>query len=452
MLIRRLVQEFLDMYGTGALKPLERTVSATEEVRSTLQHLQHPVLNGDISVGTSQSVRLRPDASYLLVGGVGGLGRCLATWLVERGARHITFLSRSAGVSEQSKDVIRELECMGCSVVAVAGDVSNAADVFSAVRASKTPIAGVLQLAMVLEDSNLFQMTWEGWMAATKPKINGTWNLHRALEGQPLDFFWMSSSLFSAVEHPGQGNYGAANTFMEAFCQYRWSLGLPASVLNICAIDGVGFVAENPRARRKAKSQGVYFLGESEFLDFVELSIQCSAPAGSLHDGPLTAWSNPGQVLMGLRSDSPLDDPANRTNWRRDRRMGLYHNVRANSTAVAPQLDPLRAFLDMLADASNEEEVLTDPSVTQMLAMETGRKIHDLMLKPGELVDISVSLAQLGLDSLVATELRRWLQQAVGLSVSVLEIMRLESLAQLGTLIAVKLRGKQAETRSRNKV
>jgi len=97
-------------------------------------------------------------------------------------------------------------------------------------------------------------MEWSAWQAASRPpKMDSTWNLHEACMGQSLDFFWLASSLVTVVDQPGQGNYNAANTFLEAFCQYRHSQVLPASVLNICPIDGVGFVAENPIARRNMK-------------------------------------------------------------------------------------------------------------------------------------------------------------------------------------------------------
>jgi len=85
----------------------------------------------------------------LLSGGIGGLGRALATWMVERGARHLIFLSRSAGVSEESKSLSDELESMGCSITMVKGGVDNIEDVKKAIEASFRPIKGVFQLAMV---------------------------------------------------------------------------------------------------------------------------------------------------------------------------------------------------------------------------------------------------------------------------------------------------------------
>lgn len=101
-------------------------------------------------------------------------------------------------------------------------------------------------------------MNWEDWKDAIEPKVNGTWNLHQALHGQPLDYFWLASSAVTFADQPGQGNYKSGCIFTESFCQYRHSLGLPASVLSICGIEDVGYLAENPSALRSIKLQGLH--------------------------------------------------------------------------------------------------------------------------------------------------------------------------------------------------
>ena len=97
-----------------------------------------------------QELVLRPEASYLLVGGLGGLGRAISTWMVEHGARNIIYLSRSAGESEQDKAFFRELETQGCSVQAFPGSVISLHDVQSVVAKAAAPIAGVMHMPMVL--------------------------------------------------------------------------------------------------------------------------------------------------------------------------------------------------------------------------------------------------------------------------------------------------------------
>jgi aryl carrier-like protein len=288
----------------------------------------------------------------------------------------------------------------------------------------------------------MVDMTWQEWDQVTKPKVNGAWNLHHALEDQPLDFFWLASSVITAVDQPGQGNYSASNTFLEAFCQYRLGLGLPTAVLGICPIKGVGFVAESAVAQRNTKAQGIYSLGESEYLGYVELSILAAmskSPSASVPSIlPPVAWKNDGQIVMGLRSELDLEDPNNRTNWRRDRRMGSYHNIRnKGSDENASDSNGLKLFLTRI---SEDVAALGEAGSVEFLAVEVGRKVYDFMLKPGEEdIDISLSLAQIGLDSLMATELRRWFRQVLGLQVSVLEIMGSGSLRQLAETVSASL-------------
>ncbi len=295
-------------------------------------------------------------------------------------------------------------------------------------------------------------MKWSQWNGTLGPKVRGTWNLHEALADQPLDFFWMASTLVTVVNEPGQSNYSAGCGFLEAFCQYRHSLGLPATVLNICPVDGVGFVAESPQARWSMKAQGLYVLGEHEFLDFVQLNLlQAEERTFEGEDAILTRpWESRGQVIMGLRSGSDLHlgDPNNRTSWRRDRRVGLYHNLRSERSdkGTVPETNPLALFLDGILNGGTDQDsrvaMLNEADNLAFLAREIGRKVYELILKPvekEEAIDTRLTLAQIGMDSLMAIELRRWLRRGVGVAVSVLEIMGSGSLLELGGLVANKL-------------
>ncbi|KAH8650845.1 hypothetical protein BGZ60DRAFT_534031 [Tricladium varicosporioides] len=460
LMVQDILQRTLDLCEQGLLKPIQPvTQFAAADVKRAFRNFQAgdhigkfivkfptdaSLLQSSLNI---QPIQFRPDAAYLLVSGLRGLGKSLATWMIERGARNLLFLSRSAGLSEESKAIVEELESMGSSITMIRGSVDDIEDVERAVAASKKPIKGVFQLAMIQRDGPFIDMKWVDWITVNKPKVKGTWNLHQTLLGHTLDFFWMASSIVTVIGQAGQGNYKAANTFMEAFSQYRHSLGLPASVLGICPIDNAGFFTQNPWAVRVSKSQGQYFLGEKEFLDYVEASLLNSSPQGFDDDsqptvsspGLMPPWKATGHIVMGLRSELHLDDPKNTTNWRRDCRMGMYHNIPIEEARdITAESTCLKQFLESLV-GDDARKILADETSIDFLALETGQKIYDFLLKPDTEVNIEHDLSQIGLDSLTAIELRRWFRQAFGLQVSVLEIMRSGSLRQLGGVLAGKL-------------
>lgn len=291
-------------------------------------------------------------------------------------------------------------------------------------------------------------MPHEDWCAAIEPKVNGAWNLHNALEGQKLDFFISTSSgVTTFADHSGQSNYSAANCFLEAFTIFRRSQGLPATVLNICPVDDVGFIADNNVARKKLRSQGLYFLTEKEFMDYMELLILNQLPDDidcSKSGDNLAPWCANGNVVMGLRSEVPLDDPKCSTEWRRDCRMATYHNLRDSSSAGEGGSGSSNALKTFLASASNNPELLHGDEAVGYLAQEIGLKIFAFMMRDESEVDVSLSLAQIGMDSLMAIELRRWWKQTFALEISTLEIMGSGTLRQLGGVAAEGLKKKFA--------
>ena len=130
------------------------------------------------------------------------------------------------------------------------------------------------------QDSNFIDMESEVWRTAVLPKVQGTWNLHNALTKQeePLDFFFLFSSVSGTAGQIGQANYAAGNTFMDAFVQYRHSLGLPASTLDIGIMEDVGFLAREKHLLDALKATSLHTLHEQDLLDSLELMIARSYP------------------------------------------------------------------------------------------------------------------------------------------------------------------------------
>ncbi|MCJ1307874.1 hypothetical protein MMC25_001522 [Agyrium rufum] len=441
--MKEILESCLDLYRDGHIQPI-RPISIFDacNVEDAFRHLQRGNHIGKVVIraptdtaSTISPQRERPiqfdaEATYLLVGGFGGLGKAVAVWMVQHGAQHLTFLSRRVRLTDADKATLNELHSLGCMTHVATGDVSDLDDVKKITLSSERHIKGIIHLAMVLRDGSITEMTHEDWLAVNAPKVDGAWNLHNAFADQAkLDFFLLASSVTTVINQPGQGNYMAANTFLEAFCQYRHSLGLPASVLNISALHDIGFVAENPVAKKKLELQGFCFLGEREFLDCVKLSILGPSPRMTADNPANCGWKNVNQLVMGLRSEIPLDHPNNRTKWRHDPRMRVYHTVETAEPNLIED-DTLVSFLSQ----NHSSQLLDSKANAEFVACEIGKKVFDLMLKPDAEVDISQSLTQMGLDSLMAVEMRLWWLQVFGFQISILEMLASGTLESLGRL------------------
>ena len=385
-----------------------------------------------IAVEQRKPLKLDDGASFLLVGGLGGLGRAVSTWMVEHGARHLTYLSRSAGSGPNEASFILELNSMGCEVQTVQGSVSKLEDVVSAIKRVARPLRGILQMSMVLRDENFLNMTLDQWNAATQPKIQGTWNLHNASvsENLQLDFFVLFSSLSGTIGQPGQANYASGNTFQDAFVQYRTNLGLPTSAIDIGAVADVGYIAENPQLLQKMAASGFQALKEQEVLDGIEVAMTRQGVIGNRCGGHLSHYHDPNTFVLGLGSSVPLDSPKNRAIWRKDRRMAIYHNT--TGSGKVDDGTSSASLKSYIASTTADPSILKTGEAASFFAREIGKRLFTLLLKPEEELDVSLSLVSLGMDSLVGIELRSWWKQAFGYDIGVLEMLGMGTLEALG--------------------
>ncbi|KAF7551441.1 hypothetical protein G7Z17_g5025 [Cylindrodendrum hubeiense] len=381
---------------------------------------------------------LSSSSTYLMIGGLGGLGKAVTTWMVENGATSFVFLSRSAGTSDSDKEFLQELESQNCKVFAIAGSVANMADVKRGVDAAPTPIAGVLQMSMVLRDRSFFDMTYDDWSTAQDPKVQGTWNLHNALLGTNLDFFLLLSSLVGLAGHPGQANYSSANSFLDSFVQYRHNLGLPCSVIDIGCMEGIGILSEKAATKEKYTSMGVYMLQEQDLVEAIQVSINRSNPPvdTELSSG-YRSLSNVSQLALGLKSTKSLSDPTNLVVFRADLRISLYNNMEsADITTTGAKNDGLRTFLNEVED---DPDLLRSPERLEYISTEVGRTLFDFLMLPEDTLDIHMTLESINIDSLVAIELRNWFRKMLGLDVTILEIANAGTIEELGKLVIAAL-------------
>ena len=451
--VARLLELTLEQYRKGNFKPITpvTTFDAThiEDAFRLMQKGSHmgkivikfPEENTLPLTSTVPVPNFRGDVSYLLVGGLGGLGKAIASWMASHGAKNLMFLSRSAGNSEEDQAYLKELKAMGCSSQCFPCDVADHDVVESAVNQASLPIAGVMQMAMVLRDVGVMGMDLDSWNAAVRPKVEGTWNLHNLLP-KDMDFFVLFSSVGGTFGYYGQSNYASANTFLDSFVQYRQNLGLAASVMDIGPVDDVGYVSRTPATRETLLATLETLLTEQDFLDTLQLAIARSSTtyAPERRNSPLSGHQNPSHIVQALESRIPIMDPQNSSMWKRDHRMAIYRNIQKYSAVEATEVaEHLKQFLSTVV---SDPSKLDEKSSADIIAKELGKCVSSFLMKGDEEIDLSLTLTAAGVDSLVAIEVRNWWKQNLGVDVSVLELMGGGSVEQLGELAAKRIKDK----------
>jgi hypothetical protein len=298
----------------------------------------------------------------------------------------------------------------------------------------------------MIQDSSLADMSWEQWTTASSPKIKGTWNLHNALlreQNEPLDFFFLFSSAGAMSGQWGQANYNAGNTFLDAFVSYRHSLGLAASTVNIGVIGDVGYVSENTNVLDSLRSTSQYIMKEPALLDSIELMLKRSIPSidasSATQEADRLSYVQKSQIGIGLRSLLPITAPTNRTVWRKDPRMLVYRNLEATDTSPTSGSASDEELTQLLRDITSNMTLLKSAETAAILSREIGKTLLGFMMRSTDELDLTAPLSTIGIDSLISIELRNWIRRRLGAEVTVLEIVRSESLNQLGETVQSKL-------------
>ncbi len=356
-----------------------------------------------------------PEATYLITGGLGGIGRAAAAWMIARGAKHLVLLGRGLA-SEAGQRAIEDLRREGGEVVYARGDVAQADQVASAldsIRATMPPLRGVVHAAGILDDGILARLDDRRLHEVMAPKLEGAWNLHLLTQDATLDFFVLFSSAAALLGSPGQAHYAAGNAFLDALAWYRRAEGRPALSINWGPWAEVGLVSE-PEQQRNLHRHGMIPIPVADGVQTLSRLLRSSAT----------------QVAV-LRLD-----PAR---WRSEQR-------------PAPSLiaDLLGAPAD--GDAPTRHDTLRDALLrvdkgerrTQLESYLREQAAGKLGLAPSRL-DVESPLPQLGVDSLVAVELRAQIERDLGIVVPVVRLLDSPSVAGLAAWLVEQSSGSTAE-------
>ncbi|OBQ19025.1 type I polyketide synthase [Anabaena sp. AL93] len=255
-IIPAMLLELMTLFKEGKLKPLPAKVFPITEFVNAFRYMQQAKHIGKVvlSFQNPENCSVRQDGSYLIAGGLGALGLKVAEWLVEQGAKHLVLTGRSS-VKQAANEAIRKLEQAGAKISVINADISNQEDVKKILNECPN-LRGIVHTAGVLDDGLLKEQTPTRFKKVMASKVQGAWNLHTLTQDLLLDFFVCFSSVASLIGNAGQSNYAAANTFLDALAHYRRSQGLPSLSVNWGPWGEVGMAA-TLAGRLKAQGWGI---------------------------------------------------------------------------------------------------------------------------------------------------------------------------------------------------
>ncbi len=392
----------VDLDAAGGVLELQREIMTQDSedqiaLRRGVRHVPRLVASSmRLDPPGGSSLPITGEGTYLVTGGLAGLGLLTAHWLVEQGGRHLVLLGRSQP-SEAAQATIREMEAAGAQIVVAHADVADydrMAQLIADINASLPPLRGIIHSAGTIDDGVLLQQNWPRFEKVMRAKILGAWNLHALTQNRPLDFFVLYSTGASLVGSAGQGNHAAANTFMDVLAHQRAALGLPALSINWGAWSEIGTVTRHRQGDR-ITLHGRSAIAPLQGLLILQRLLQGAPPQiGVLPVDWAAAFAG-----MGERLHAPFFAEIRRGVRSRPAVAGERH-------AGAAEAQPPTLLTRLKAAPLSKRRQLL-----QQFVQEQAVKV--LGWGPSRPVPLHQPLTELGLDSLMAVELRNALGKGV---------------------------------------
>ena len=427
--IAQVFREVVEGFADGSLKPLRYTLYEPADVASAFRTMAQSRHVGKLVVGfkgrtvelaatpVNDTPPVRADGTYLLTGGLGGFGLVVADWLVRNGARHLVLLGRSGAATAQARDAVAQLHAAGAHVVVIKADITREGDVarvLHEIAQTMPPLRGVLHMAMVIDDAFVAQLDLERVRRVMSPKVEGAWNLHRGTKDLALDWFVMFSSAAAVFGNPGQSNYAAANMFFPALAHLRRAQGLPALSVDWGRLADVGYVARHERVGEFLDVQGYPSFTPDEALSSLGVLLRSGEVEASVLRVDWPKWRSffPASLAISAR----------------------FAAVAATALATTTEGgagERYQGRVSVLAAPASERGGRLVTLVTEHLARVLGTAPAGL--------EPDARLTDLGLDSLMAVELRNRLEREFGVDIPVMTLLQGPSAAGVAALIGAAI-------------
>ncbi|MCI3928054.1 type I polyketide synthase [Streptomyces sp. AN091965] len=413
---RRLTEAVSDLVRRGAYRPLPHSIHPAAQLQEAFTLFQHSRHVGKVVLSLEERppvrsapapLRLNPHGTYLITGGLNGFGAATARHLATLGARHLTLVGRRGDSTRESAALLTDLRAQGVDVSVHAADVTDAAALRTVIDSAPLRLRGVVHAAMELNDTLLRDSTDAAFRAALPAKAKGAHLLDTLTRRHDLDLFVLYSSTSSLLGWPGQANYNAANVYTEALARARREVGLPALAVGWGAITQVGYAARTYT---------------DEYL-------------GRQITTPLTPTAALESLALLTHSTVDVATVVAHVDWHRVRTATVAGDVPRHAHVLA-------AVPEHTDDSHTLREQITalDPPQAETLVRDTLTELLARLLRtPTERIDQSIALKNLGIDSLLATELTTTIRRNLNCELATVAVINATGTDHLARILLPQL-------------
>jgi NADPH:quinone reductase-like Zn-dependent oxidoreductase/acyl carrier protein len=424
-LARALLTEVSEALAAGAIRPLAHRAFAFAEIGEAFRLMQAsghigklvlvPDDNTGVRVALNAEIPIGPEGTYLVTGGLSGFGFAAARWLVEQGARSIALLGRRGAETPGAADRIKELAALGAATRVYAADVSDANSLAAAlqeIRRTQPALHGVVHAASIIGDGLATELDGSNIAEIVQPKLGGAVLLDRLTADDPIDLFLMFSSATTVLGAPGQGVYVAANVALETIARQRHARGKPALTIAWGPIEDVGYLADRPETRDAlARRLGAKPMPAAKGLAALPVIAASGLPVVAFAE---TMWNEARRFLPILASP-------------------LFADIRSDAGSVQSDDN----LVERLAGLGGDEALA-------LLKTVVAEEAANILRLPASGIEPSRPLSEMGMDSLMAVELRLALEGRLRVDLPLMSLAEGTSVASIATRLVSSVSGRPA--------